>query len=345
DSFYPAGDEQVLIYEITGQTVPPGGIPLQLGIVVVNVTTALNIYRATQGQPVTRHFVTVTGEVAQPCLVDAPIGATAADLIAAAGGATVEPYAIVRGGPMMGRQHGQAEAAELGYGKADGGLIVLPASHPLIEFEAKPIEHIINQAKSLCIQCSLCTDMCPRYLIGHQMRPHRVMRSVATGQGATDLLDALLCCACGICELFACPMGLSPRHMNMYVKNLLRTQGVGVQDKTIHPGQTRERDYRHIAQQRLIDRWRLGAYPTHLDRVVECTPDRVRLALRHGIGKPSTPRVAVGDKVKVGDVVAGVDFTEAGCLVHASIDGVVTGVSDGWIDLAAAGAAGGRRAA
>jgi Na+-translocating ferredoxin:NAD+ oxidoreductase RnfC subunit len=340
DSFYPAGDEQVLIYEITGQTVPPGGIPLQVGIVVVNVTTALNIHRATQGKPVTRHYVTVTGEVAQPCLVDAPIGATAADLIAAAGGATVEPYAIVRGGPMMGRRHGQAEVAGLGYGKADGGLIVLPADHPLIQFSQKPIEHVINQAKSICIQCSLCTDMCPRYLIGHQMRPHRVMRSVATGQGAPDLLDALLCCECGICEMYACPMGLSPRRMNIYVKGMLRSQGVGVQDKTVHPEQTRERDYRHIAQQRLIDRWELDGYPTHLDQVVTCEPDHVRLALRHGVGKPSAPRVAVGDKVAVGDVVAGVDFSEAGCLVHASIGGVVTSVDDGWIDVAAATGAG-----
>ncbi|MDR1712331.1 MAG: SLBB domain-containing protein [Propionibacteriaceae bacterium] len=333
DSFYPAGDEQTLIFEITGETVPPGGIPIQIGIIVVNVTTALNVERASQGIPVTRRFVTVTGEVANPQILDVPVGTTAADLIQGAGGAAVPRYAVVRGGPMMGKQFQQQAAETLGYNKADGGLIVLPHDHPLIDFCSKPIDWILAQTRSICIQCSMCTEMCPRYLIGHQMRPHRVMRSVGTDTHPVDLTDALLCCECGICELYACPMGLSPRRMNIYVKGMLRAEGAKVTDQTVHLGHTESRPYRKIAQSRLIERLKLGAYPTHIDECRTFEPPKVIIPMRHGVGKQSTPRVAVGVQVQVGDVIGGVDFADAGCLVHASIAGKVTEVTPDYVRI------------
>ncbi|MDR1766839.1 MAG: SLBB domain-containing protein [Propionibacteriaceae bacterium] len=327
ESFYPAGDEQTLIYEITGQTVPPGGIPIQVGIIVVNATTALNVERATRGIPVTRRFVTVTGEVAHPQLMDAPVGTTAEDLIAQAGGATVGRYVVVKGGPMMGKQFPMSAAPGLGYGKADGGLVVLAADHPLVEFCSQPMDRVLAQTRSICIQCSLCTEMCPRYLIGHQMRPHRVMRSVGTDTHPVDLSDALLCCECGICELYACPMGLSPRRMNVYVKGLLRAEGVGVADKAVHAGHTAERDYRRIPTSRLVERWQLTAYPDHLEECAVLEPPKVVIPLRHGVGKPSSPTVSVGDRVASGDLIAEVGVGDVGCLVHASIDGVVAEVT------------------
>jgi Na+-translocating ferredoxin:NAD+ oxidoreductase RnfC subunit len=178
--------------------------------------------------------------------------------------------------------------------------------------------------------------MCPRYLIGHQMRPHRVMRALGTGTGATDLLDALLCCECGICELYACPMGLSPRRMNIHVKNLLRADGVTRPVPGIHPDNTREREYRRIAQSRFIDRWQLGRYPTQLDNLVRLEPDRVVLAMRHGVGQPARPGVTVGDAVTTGQVVGQVAPGEVGALVHASIDGVVTAVTEQAVEITGA---------
>jgi Na+-translocating ferredoxin:NAD+ oxidoreductase RnfC subunit len=326
DSFYPAGDEQSLIFELTGRTVPPGGLPLALGIVVVNVTTALNLDRARAGTPVTRRLVTVTGEVAEPQLLDVPVGTTAADLIRAAGGTRVADFALVKGGPMMGRHFPAASAATLGFGKADGGLIVLAADHPLVTFAAQPMGRLLAQTQSICIQCSLCTELCPRYLIGHRMRPHRVMRAVQSGQGAADLTDALLCCECGICELYACPMGLSPRRMNQYVKGLLRDKGIREPDRTVDAAHAVARPYRKVPQARLIERLCLDRYPTALETCRTFEPDHVNLPLRHGVGRPAAPRVSVGDHVTVGQVVAGVEFEDVGCLVHASIPGRVTSV-------------------
>ncbi|MDR0285928.1 MAG: SLBB domain-containing protein [Propionibacteriaceae bacterium] len=332
DSFYPAGDEQILIFEVTGRTVPPGGLPADVGVLNMNVTTTANVARATRGEPVTRRYVTVTGAVAAPTIVDAPVGTTAADLIAAAGGVTTPEYVIVRGGPMMGKHHAAREAATLGYGKADGGLIVLSASHPLVQFMAKPVDRVLAETQSMCIQCRACTDLCPRYLIGHQLRPHRVMRAMQNGADEA-LADALLCCECGICELYACPMGLSPRQMNVLVKAQLRAAGASIADRSVHTGQTAERAYRRLPQSRLIERLGLTAYPTTIESLVRLDPETVRLPTRHGVGVAGRPCVAAGDQVSVGQVVAEVSPGEMGALVHASLTGRVTDVAPDHITI------------
>ena len=60
-AFYPAGDEQVIVCEVTGRVVPEGGIPIQVGVVVTNVETVLNIYDAVTAQiPVTQKYVTLS---------------------------------------------------------------------------------------------------------------------------------------------------------------------------------------------------------------------------------------------------------------------------------------------
>jgi len=333
DSFYPAGDEQVLVFEITGRTVLPGGLPLDLGVVTINVATAAHIAQAVESIPVTRRFVTVTGEVAHPVIVDAPIGARAADLIEAAGGAVSDPYVIVRGGPMMGRHHPMSEAGKVGYGKADGGLIVLPGDHPLVEFVSKPVERLVGETQSMCIQCQMCTSLCPRYLIGHQMRPHRVMRSLQNGSDE-GLADALLCCECGVCELYSCPMGLSPRRMNVYVKGLLRARGVGIADHAVYPEHQVDRRHRRIPQSRLIERLQLGGYPVGIDDMVRLDPGEVRIPTRHGVGGPASVQVEIGERVSAGQLIAGVEWGAVGAPVHASIDGVVTQADAAHITIA-----------
>jgi Na+-translocating ferredoxin:NAD+ oxidoreductase RnfC subunit len=330
--FYPAGDEQIMIYEITGRAVPPGGIPLALGIVVLNVTTVLDIWRAMRGVPVTDKFVTVTGEVRHPAILKVPVGTRVTDCIAAAGGSAADPWMVIKGGPMMGRQFSMSEAESQTIGKADGGLIVLSPDQVLPTFSRKSLTRMINEAKSACIQCSYCTELCPRYLIGHRMRPHRVMRSIATGTNQNDLTDAMLCCECGVCELFSCPMQLSPRRINAHVKGILRSNGVKLEDQTVYPEQTEMREYRRIAQKRFVARLELGKYDRHIDSFAEYSPDSVSIPLKHGVGRPSDPVVSVGDTVNRGDVIASVPFGDVGCVIHASIGGAVT-CTDGRIDI------------
>jgi len=205
----------------------------------------------------------------------------------------------------------------------------LPDNHPLAAFEMKPVSHILNEAKSVCMQCSLCTEMCPRYLIGHKLRPNIVMRGMAAGSDTDRLSEALLCSECGICELFACPMHLSPRRVNIYVKKILREKGVGVADKQVHSEQAAPREYRRIAQKRIIGRLLPQGYPTEIDEMAVIEPKSVCVPLRHGVGRPSAPTVAVGDRVSAGDVIAEVGFSDVGCMVHAPVSGIVTGLDDG----------------
>ena len=70
---YPAGDEFILVYDVLGRVIPPGGIPLAVGAVVMNVETAMNVARAAE-QPVTEKYLTVAGAVAEPVTLRVPLG-------------------------------------------------------------------------------------------------------------------------------------------------------------------------------------------------------------------------------------------------------------------------------
>lgn len=84
-NFYPAGDEQIMVLEVTGRTVPPGGIPLDVGAVVSNTATMCGIYDASRDIPFTDKYLTVTGAVAHPMIVKAPLGTSFRECIEQAG--------------------------------------------------------------------------------------------------------------------------------------------------------------------------------------------------------------------------------------------------------------------
>ena len=100
-NFYPAGDEQIMVCDVTGRTVPPSGIPLDVGCVISNTATMYSIYQASRDQIFTRKYLTMTGAVANPVIVHAPLGASFADCLAMAGGTSLEDYHVLVGGPMM----------------------------------------------------------------------------------------------------------------------------------------------------------------------------------------------------------------------------------------------------
>ena len=79
---YPSGDEFILVYEVLGRVIPPGGIPLAVGAVVMNVETAVNVSASTE-TPVTEKFLSVAGAVAEPCTLRVPVGITLAECVAA----------------------------------------------------------------------------------------------------------------------------------------------------------------------------------------------------------------------------------------------------------------------
>lgn len=330
-SIYPAGDEHVIVYEVTGKVIPPGGIPLNVGAVVSNVATVLNIYDATKGRGVTDKIVTVTGEVGNPSLISVPIGTPVLKCIEAAGGTSIEDYCVVMGGPMMGRILSADEAGKRNITKTDGGIIVLPKNHYIRERKLLSVQHIINQTKSVCIQCSYCTEMCPRYLLGHPLRPHKIMRAIAMTKDYDEEVfkEALICSECGICEMYACPMGISPRQVNILVKNELRKKGIKFSTKEkIIPSE--QRDNRQILVSRLVQRLNLGKYSEikFEDNASEVKVDNVYISLKQHIGKPATAIVSVGDIVTKGQLIGEIGQEDMGANIHASIDGRVTSISE-----------------
>lgn len=329
-AFYPAGDEQILVYEVTGKTIPPGGIPLNVGTVVSNSGTVLNVFDAMQDRAVTYKFVTVIGEVNRPSIIKVPIGTSVNECLEKCGGASIKDYITIMGGPMMGKRVPKEEVVDRVITKTDGGIIVIPKEHYLAQKEKMTIEHIKNQAKSACIQCHFCTDMCPRNLIGHPLNPHKIMRNIAFEQlDNEETKQALICCECGVCELYACPMGLSPKRINVYLKGKLRNNGVKWQNLSNEFTANVFREYRKIPTERLVARLGLGEYKKQrLQEGEEINPVEVKIPLRQGIGAGTSPVVKVDDLVEQGQLIGVVEEGKMGANVHASISGVVSEISD-----------------
>lgn len=336
DDFYPAGDEQVLVREVTGRSVPPLGIPLNVNVVVANVGTLVDVDAALGGAtgaplPLTHKVLTVTGDVARPGVVRAPIGTPLAECLDACGGALPQNPVFIAGGPMMGRlvEGPEALAREV-VTKTSGGLIVLPFGHPLHRNAVLDVASMRRRAASACIQCRFCSDLCPRKLIGHPFETHKVMRAFGAGCEMEAEAAAMLCCECGVCEQYACPMGLSPRRINQAVKTQLRGAKIAyVGPREIQEEQLRWREYRKIPVPRLAARLGISRY-TSFD-----TPDlgdiaarAVAIPLRQHIGAPALPVVKLGDQVKRGGLIGEIPENALGARVHASIDGIVTKVAD-----------------
>jgi Na+-translocating ferredoxin:NAD+ oxidoreductase RnfC subunit len=155
----------------------------------------------------------------------------------------------------------------------------------------------------------------------------RRMASMDFGAPALDdpaLGEALICCECGVCETFACPMGLSPRQVNKYVKKSLAGAPRAKPEAPSAPDGMRR--YRKIAPGKIMARMGLYAlYGKKAERFAELSPGCVRLPVKQHIGAPARPVVRAGDEVEIGRLVAEADG-RVSANVHASIAGVVTEV-------------------
>jgi len=339
DDFYPAGDEQILVREVTGRSVPALGIPLQVGAVVANVGTLADVDAAMQGIPFTDKFLTVTGEAGRPGIIRAPLGTPLADCLAACGGALPADPVFVLGGPMMGRVvEGLDALSRERVTKTTGGLVVLPSGHPLHRNATLKVEFMRRRAASACIQCQFCSDLCPRRLIGHPFETHLVMRAFAAQNELSEMgSQAAICCECGVCEQYACPMGMSPRRINQVVKAAMR--GASLQysgTREIRESAAALREFRKIPVPRLAARLGIAPYMSlHTPWLGELTPSRVDIPLRQHIGAPAAPVVSAGTTVRKGDCIGEIPEGALGARVHASINGKVAAVGNDSISIEA----------
>lgn len=322
---YPAGDEQVLVYELTGRIVPETGIPIAVGCVVMNSETAYNVWNASQNQPVTMKYVTVAGDVPHPVTVCVPVGTPLLEVLRASGRMDFSDCEIVDGGPMMGPLLDDIN----GYvNKKTKGLVVLPREHNLIRKKSRTMESACRLDRSACEQCSMCTDMCPRHLLGQSTVPHKMVRAVAYGTPADEnVTAALTCCQCNLCEYFSCPAGINPKMANVFYMGKLREQGIRHTPKAefrAHP----MRKYRMIPSKRLIARLNISQYnvAAPLDEHHVIASERLGFALNKHVGAPAVPVVQAGEHVAAGQKIADIAVGKLGACVHASVDGTVEAV-------------------
>ncbi|HOT27902.1 MAG TPA: 4Fe-4S dicluster domain-containing protein [Candidatus Ozemobacteraceae bacterium] len=332
--FYPSGDEYELVYEASGRLIPFGGIPLHVGCVVSNVETLLNLGR---NRPVTTKILSLAGAVPNPMTVEVPVGITVFEALSLSGLKSLAGLTVIDGGPMMGRlvRDPQTDVVT----KTTGGLIALPSDHPLIRRMATSDAHNKQIARSACDQCTDCSELCPRALLGYPIRPHKAMRTaqLAPFNDQNYSRDAIFCSECGLCSLFSCPEALPPREMCQMAKRHHLSHGIKPTDWKDAPQVHPMRGQRRVGIERLIKRLGLLDYD-HKSPWTEIRTrfERVRLPLKMHVGVPVEPLVRPGDMVKLGQLIGAVPDKKLGAPLHASISGRIESVDSASIVISRA---------
>ncbi len=326
EDYYPAGDEFDLVYETTGKLIPPQGIPLHVGVVVLNVETLLNIAMAVDcNNPVIRKTLTIAGAINTPLTLNVRIGTTLREAINYAGGPTTTDPVLSIGGLMMGTI---TNDPDIPITKTTAGIIILPKQHPLIIRKLQSENTMASIGKSACDQCRYCTELCPRYLLGYSVQPHQVMQHLGFTASGTNIWNrwAYLCCACGLCTLYSCPEQLYPKEACDTSKKQTREQNIKINwpdHVTPHPIRNARRASLDSLKKRLsVEQYDLHPSIAHQELV----PDTVLLPLKQSTGVPAEPITVIGDMVHQGDLIAQTPNGALGCNIHASISGVVTNI-------------------
>ena len=322
EDVYPAGDEVTLIYMTTKRLVPPGDLPISVGCVVQNVETLYNIG---VGKGVVDKFISVAGAVEDPATVRVPVGTTFAEVLSHFE-ITAPDYVVRSGGLMMGAVEYDLSKP---ISKRTGALIVLPADHYCVTmYERFKTDHDTDRiAKAGCDQCNLCTELCPRYLLGQPVRPETAMRNRMFTREDSPMVNpgSASCCECNLCTMYSCPEGLDPRGATVIEKRLLRAQKSNWDGDplSVHPMY----DYRKVPTKKLMQRLDVMKFKDEGPLMnLEINPKTVRVPLDQHIGAPAELVVKVGQSVKKYDLV-GRGAGKVSSNVHASIDGVIKEVS------------------
>lgn len=319
---YPIGDELGLIYEALGKSVKAGSLPSSVGVIVYNVETVYNLGRALRfGEGVTHKWVTVGGAIETPVVVRVPVGTPVAQLFNRLGITVPEGHSVIDGGPSMGKLVKLSSALVT---KTTKGLLVLPDEVRAVEGKRINEKMATARAETACCQCTRCTDMCPRHLLGYPLEPHKMVRTAMGAAVISPVMveTATLCCGCGICESLACSQGISPKAVINNYKALLAKNKMRYTSESA-PTPAPERDYRRIP----ADRWAYTLGVKRYDRLPEepkeLAFDSVRVPLSRHIGVPAIPTVTSGDRVVAGQKIADAADGLSVCY-HAPISGVVS---------------------
>lgn len=187
---YPQGAEKMLIKAVNGKEVPPGKLPLDVGVVIQNIGTAIAIYDAiVKGEASTTAALTVSGlGINEPKNLIVKVGTPLSDVLEYCGGAKDTAVKVVVGGPMMGVAQFDFSAPVM---KATSGILVLTA------------EEVNEKEETPCLRCGKCIDVCPV-----QLTPTKLARfSQLDKLEDAEELGITACMECGTCT-YTCPANI-----------------------------------------------------------------------------------------------------------------------------------------
>jgi len=191
-SRYPQGAEKMLIYAVTGRKVPPGKLPLDVGVIVMNVNSVSFVSEHLKtGVPLVKKRVTVDGSaVKKPQNVEVLIGTQLEEVFEFCGGFKSEPHKILMGGPMMGISQYSLQTS------------VVKHTNALLAFDQKDSDIGVESA---CIRCGRCVKACPMNLL-----PLYINRNILkSNMEELEKYHVSDCIECGSCS-YVCP---AKRHL------------------------------------------------------------------------------------------------------------------------------------
>ena len=320
--FYPSGDEVLLVYLTTRRIIQPGQLPLSVGCVVQNVETLLNL---ASDHPVTEKYISVAGAVAIPATIRVPIGISFADILSRFE-ITVKNFVLRTGGLMMGELVTDLKRTVT---KRTGALIVLPADHHCVSMYQRYASPQMTDktAKSSCDQCSYCTEFCPRYLIGHPVRPETAMRNRMFTRESSPFLDpgSAFCCECNLCTMYACPESLDPKGATVIEKRMLQQQKAQWEGLPVSPHPMM--DFRKVPSKKLMQRLDVLMFKDEGPlQEFSYQPEQLVVYMQQHAGKPAVPVVEKGSQVQKNQIIAAAEG-EISVPVHAPMSGYIDRVT------------------
>lgn len=184
---YPQGGEKQMIKAVTGKKVPMGGLPADVGAVVINVDTAFSIGKLFKtGMPSISRIITVAGDcIKNPCNLEVRLGTPIEAVIEAAGGFSDKAKKLIMGGPMMGSALYSVKIPTV---KTTSAILALSEAASVFDKDTP------------CIRCGKCVKSCPM-----QLMPLHLSRYAEAGDlEMCEKYKIMNCIECGLCS-YLCP--------------------------------------------------------------------------------------------------------------------------------------------
>lgn len=318
DDFYPVGDEKILIKLLDDLLIPHGKFPKDFRYLVQNVSTCGAIYDAIfLDKPLTKRYVTVTGEVKKPYVAEVKIGTPIYKLIEMGGIENFKYFEIIEGGIMT----GQLSSVDDFINKTTGGVFLLPDNHRAVVERKQKVSYTLKSGFEKCCDCDKCTELCSRANIGLYLKPDRIVKNY--GKYFED--SVFNCSNCGLCSLFSCPFELSPRNVINFLKKNFK--GNGDLKRVNIKGEARDIQ---VSSDRLKKRLNLEKYDVDLKFIGE-----INFKTEFKIDLPKGTKwkdLKIGDSVKEFEPLNEI-LENYGYNVHSPVNGKIDDVGEKFLKI------------